>query len=291
MIKVLVTGANGQLGRELFEIRNSLPDTEFLFVDRSDLDICNPVMVREMITREEPDFVINCAAYTQVDKAEDEARKAFKVNRDALNYLCIACNSVGAILIHISSDYVYDSIVDHALTEEDDRCPSSIYAKSKAEGEEVVRDLCQNWIIIRTSWVYSSYGHNFVKTMLRLGAEHDKLSVVNDQIGAPTYAKDLAQIIVNFIVRIRSIKEKNDLINQFYNFSNEGVTSWDAFARKIFELSAIDCRVEGITTKDYGAKASRPLWSVLSKKKIKSKLGIEIRSWDTALADCLTRLQ
>ncbi len=290
-VSILVTGANGQLGKELQLQAGEHPDFQFHFYGSSLLDLSSQFSIESIVSNTPFDYVINCGAYTQVDKAEDETNKAYEINGTALKYLSAACNNIGSTLIHISTDYVYDSINGRPIIETDPSNPKSTYAKSKLIGEEYIQQLCQKWIIIRTSWVYSSFGHNFVKTMLRLGNSRDKLSIVNDQIGTPTYASDIAEVILNFVMKMENRDVMSSLHNEIYNFSNQGITSWDAFAKKIFDLSDIDCEVKGITSEEYGAKAPRPSWSVLSKEKIESTLGIEIREWESALRDCLDRLK
>lgn len=289
-LTILVTGANGQLGKELEHISQEYTDWTFHFMNREQLDLSNAESIVSTIREVQPDYVINTGAYTKVDLAEDEPEKAYQINTKALISLSEACNEVNASIIHFSSDYVYDSVVDRPLLEDDNNNPQSVYAKSKYEGEEIVKEKAQKWIIIRTSWVYSSYGHNFVKTMLRLGASRDELNIVNDQIGTPTYARDIARVTLMMVEKMDISTGKNVLSNEIYNFSNNGFTSWDAFAKKIFDLSNIECQVNGITTASYGAKAARPLWSVLSKEKIETTLGIHIRSWEVALEDCLKLL-
>ena len=285
--KILVTGANGQLGQELKDISFINKELKFEFHDRTTLDILSEKNVSKSISKFKPDFLINCAAYTKVDHAEIEKELAFSINATALEYLSEACNKSGTTLIHISTDYVYDSINKRPLIENDPLNPEGNYANSKKDGEDILQSVADKWIIIRTSWVYSSYGNNFVKTMLRLGRGMDEINIVDDQIGTPTYAKDIAGVLIVLIKKLASAQHNTSLTNEIYNFSNSGYTSWDDFARKIFELSNIECHVTGISTKDYGAKASRPLWSVLSKEKIESSLNIKIRNWEAALAECL----
>lgn len=290
-IRVLVTGANGQLGSELQLLAKDYRDLHFEFYGSALLDLSSPQSIRRAFQKNDVDYVINCGAYTQVDKAEDEVEKAYLINTEALKHLSGACNDSNATLIHISSDYVYDSLSEKPISESDPTEPKGEYAKSKLGGDLMIQENCKNWIIIRTSWVYSSFGNNFVKTMLRLGAERDVLSIVNDQIGTPTYAQDIAKTILLIVNNLENKDKQSTLLNEIYNFSNAGITSWDAFAKKIFDLSDIDCDVIGISTEQYGAKAPRPLWSVLSKRKIESALNLEIRDWESALEDCLESIQ
>ena len=290
-VSILVTGANGQLGKELQTIAADYSDLRFEFYGSKLLDISSQQSIDKVFSDSQVDYVINCGAYTQVDKAEDESNLAKAVNSESLRYLSKACNRKGATLIHLSSDYVYDSVKDRPIIESDITQPKGIYAKSKLEGDEHIMAISKKWIIIRTSWVYSSFGHNFVKTMLRLGRERDELSIVNDQMGTPTYAKDIAKVILQFVNKIENAESGKPVLNEIFNFSNQGITTWDAFAKKIFDLSKIDCNVKGISTAEYGAKAPRPLWSVLSKEKIESTLDIKIRNWESALKDCLNQLE
>ena len=288
---IIVTGANGQLGRELQDLSIHHPDYHFEFYGSNLLDISSQVSIEKALAERHVDYIINCAAYTQVDRAEEEIDKANLINAEALRYLSAACNKSGATLIHLSSDYVYNSINDRPLMESDPKRPKSVYAQTKLKGEELLSRFCGKWIIIRTSWVYSTYGNNFVKTMLRVGRERDELNIVDDQIGTPTYAADIAKVILKFVNELERNENGDDHLNEIYNFSNEGQTSWDAFAKKIFDLSEIDCKVNGITTAAYGAKAPRPLWSVLSKKKIETTLGLNIRHWESALTECLSKME
>lgn len=290
MRKILVTGSEGQLGLELQRLSVGNSDYHFFFSNHYTLDIARDRDVRDVIIRDKPDIVINCAAYTKVDKAEEARKDALAINSEALKYLARACNDVYAVLIHLSTDYVYDSINNRPLIETDPLEPKSVYAKSKKIGEDNLIAIANRWIIIRTSWIYSQFGQNFVKTMLKLGRRNDVLKVVDDQIGTPTYAKDLAEVIIHMIDLIRSQNEGSPLVNNVYNFSNSGHTTWDAFARKIFDLSGIKCKVKGVNTTSFGANAARPLWSVLSKEKIQSTMDIKIRHWESALKECLETL-
>ena len=308
MRKILVTGSNGQLGQELKLLsknnsrirtdsistagpeafkRKSTSDYYFLFTNPYTLDITRNEDIEEVIFRDKPDFVINCAAYTKVDKAEEDVEQADKVNALAPKNLAKACNEVDAVLIHLSSDYVYHCLDNRPLTEEDPLEPKSVYAKSKKTGEDNLVKIADRWIIIRTSWLYSRYGNNFVNTMLKLGRKNSELRIVNDQVGTPTYAKDLAEVLMKIVDSIGSGNRGSFLINNVFNFSNSGHTTWDAFARKIFEFSGIDCRVIGISTQEYGARAVRPKWSVLSKEKIEKAIGVKARNWEKALEECL----
>lgn len=283
-MRVLVTGASGQLGQELHYLHTSYPDSTFLFADRETLDITDTASITSLFEDFRPNVVINCAAYTAVDKAEEEQETCYAINRDAVGRLASICAKQKIQLIHISTDYVYDLDV-HIPLIESDRCdPRSIYAKSKREGELLMIESGVTGLILRVSWLYSSFGHNFVKTMLRLGESRDSLSIVNDQIGAPTYARDLAEVILHLI-------HQHDIRGcQTYNYSNDGKISWKSFAEEIFAQSGIECKVSPTTTEAYGAPAPRPLWSVLSKEKIKSAFRIKIHPWQESLSRCLDEL-
>ncbi len=269
---VLITGANGQLGCELQAL---LP--EVILTDVSTLDITDLEAVKAFITDHQIETVINCAAYTAVDKAEDEPELAAKIN--TLGPANLAKS--GAKIIHISTDYVFDGKNYKPYTEEDTPNPISIYGKTKWAGEKAVLDNAEIAIIIRTAWLYSSHGNNFVKTMRRLGSEKTSLNVVTDQIGSPTYAGDLAKAIIAILPQMN---KKN---NGIYHYTNEGVCSWYDFATKIMDLSGLNCRINPIPSSDYPTKANRPFYSVLNKSKIKSTFGIEIPHWEKGLKKCL----
>ncbi len=291
-VQILITGAYGQLGSEFQVLEKKYQQFQFHFYNSRSLDVSSSISINKAFQKKKIDYVINCGAFTQVDNAEDQSKKTFDINARGIKFLSNACNSKGATLIHISSDYVYDSLNNRPLKEDDANRPQGQYAKSKLEGDKIIQKICDKWIIIRTSWIYSSFGNNFVKTMLRLGNEKNELNIVNDQVGAPTYAKDIAEIILYFVIKQEDeeVDSELSLLNEIYNFSNQGITTWDAFAKKIFDISGIDCHVNGITTEEYGAKAPRPLWSVLSKVKIETALNVKIRTWESALRDCLALL-
>lgn len=287
-MKILITGARGQLGSEFMHIAKAFKEHRFVFADREALDITNEKIVANSIQKYQPDFLINTAAYTAVDKAEEQADLAKSVNEQAPSYLAKHCFRLGCKLIHYSTDYVYNQSTNKPLTEDNEVNPSGIYAKTKLAGEHSIIKECPSSIIIRTSWVYSSFGNNFVKTMIRLGKGRDSLNIVNDQIGTPTYAKDIA---ITTMSLISNISHPNFNKYGVYNYSNEGVTNWADFAKTIFELEKIECEVYPISTKEYGAAADRPLWSVLSKDKIKRNFGIKIPHWETSLKKCLQELK
>ncbi len=284
-MKILVTGADGQVGKELQFISQDNLDIDFIFVNKSNLDIINEENVNALFSTLQPDICINCAAYTAVDKAETDVDLCHKVNAMGPLYLAQACANHHKTLIHLSTDYVYNLSLNRPLQEDDETNPIGEYATSKREGERHALAANPATIIVRTSWVYSSFGHNFVKTMLRLGADRDSLSIVSDQIGTPTYARDIANVLVKIA---KATQEKADhKYFGIYNFSNAESTNWADFARKIFEIKSIECTVENMTTAAYNAAAHRPLWSVLSKEKIKNTFDLEIRSWTESVNECL----
>lgn len=283
---VLVTGENGQLGSEIKSLSANYPQYNFSFVDRSSLDLSNLCKLEEYFDDKSFSFIINCAAYTAVDKAESEADLANTVNNKGLSLLAKIAKNKGISFIHISTDYVFDGTNHMPYVETDKTNPQSVYGQTKYEGENSILELnLKNSLIIRTSWVYSTFGNNFVKTMLRLGNEKDELGVIFDQVGTPTYAKDLAKTILDILPQIKNTT------TQLYHFSNEGVCSWYDFAKAIFELSDISCKVNPIETKDYPTAAKRPHYSLLNKSKIKQDFAIEIPYWKDSLKDCLTTLK
>lgn len=285
--RILITGSNGQLGNEMRLLGASHPEFNFDFTDIGELDLCNPENVLEYCQQTKPAYIVNCAAYTAVDKAEDETELCYKVNRDAVENLAKAANAIGAKLLHVSTDYVFDGTKRTPYDETDPVCPVSVYGKSKLAGEEILMANCPNFVIVRTAWLYSSFGNNFVKTMIRLGKEREKLTVIFDQVGTPTYAADLAQVLMQIIVA----SEKGKFIPGIYNYSNEGVCSWYDFTISIHKLAGItNCQVLPIGTKDYPTKAARPAFSVLNKSKIKATYGITIPLWETSLAVCISKL-
>lgn len=295
MLNVLVTGSNGQLGSEIKEL-TSANDT-FFFTDRATLDISNPKTINEFINANSIDTIINCAAYTAVDKAESDAEMADTINHLALKYLAEIAKEKNIKLIHISTDYVFDGKNHMPYTENDQTNPQSVYGQTKLDGEKAMQEVNpHNSLIIRTSWVYSSYGANFVKTMLRLGKEKESLGVIYDQVGTPTYARDLAQAILDILPKI-----KNERV-EIYNYSNEGVTSWYDFAKEIMRMSKADmcrerseemplgCQINPIETKEYPTSAKRPNYSLLNKAKIKTEFNITIPYWKDSLDDCLKKM-
>lgn len=288
MKKILITGGNGQLGREINELMPDFTEFDFLFTDVEDLDIADPDMLDQFFETHQPDFVINCAAYTAVDKAEEDTGAAYTVNVNGPENLAVACKNHRSKLIHISTDYVFDGRNYKPYIETDTPCPTGVYGQTKLEGEQKSFSANDESIIIRTSWLYSAFGSNFVKTMLRLGKERDNLSVVFDQIGTPTYARDLAKVILQIIVQTE--KHRSRWQPGIYHFSNEGVCSWYDFAVEIMSQAGIPCRISPIESKDFPTKAERPHFSVLNKAKIKSAFEIEIPYWKESLRNCIIAL-
>lgn len=285
--RILITGANGQLGNEMRLLANEYDQFDFDFTDIAELDLCNAESVMEYCERTKPSYIINCAAYTAVDRAEDDIELCRRVNRDAVENLAKAATLVGAKVLHVSTDYVFDGTNTTPYLETDPVCPASAYGRTKLEGEEALRANCSDHVILRTAWLYSIYGTNFVKTMIRLGKERETLSVVSDQVGTPTYARDLADALMDIVVAA----EKGNFIPGIYHYSNEGICSWYEFTLKIHELAGITtCQVSPIASKDYPAKAPRPAYSVLSKDKIKADYGIHIPAWEESLSDCIAKL-
>lgn len=279
-MRVLVTGANGQLGSELRVIASA----DYLFTDIEELDICSEEAVSAFVERNKIDSIINCAAYTNVDCAEVEADVAERVNSTAVALLARVAKRNNVRLIHISTDYVFGgSRFDAPIDEMVEPAPLGVYGRTKLMGERAIKESGCDYVIIRTSWLYSTYGKNFVKTILRLASEREELRVVNDQIGSPTYAKDLASVIVQ-------ICEHKAFKSGIYHYSNRGEISWCDFARAIVEISGAKCRVEPCTTAEYGAKAPRPAYSVLNTAKISDSLGCEIPEWRESLKECIKKM-
>lgn len=287
MKTVLITGSKGQLGSELQERATYIP-CNFILTDFEELDISNSTAIASFFKKNSIDYVINCAAYTAVDKAEVEQEQAKKINTKAVQNLAEICASYAIPLIHISTDYVFDGTNHKPYTEDDRVNPQSVYGSTKLEGERIAMSIHPQTIIIRTSWLYSSYGNNFVKTMIRLGEEKKSLSVIFDQIGSPTYAADLAECILGIIKKIET--KKATFKPGIYHYSNEGVCSWFDFAKEIHALSGISCKVSPIETKDYPTPATRPHYSILNKSKIKQTYGIEIPYWKSSLKTCLKKI-
>ena len=275
---VLVTGANGQLGQAIQFVAGNYPNIDFVFCSSSDLDITNKENCESVFKKEKPDFCINAAAYTAVDKAESDSEKAALINAIGAKNLAESCKNFNAKIIHISTDFVFDGSKKAPYNETDLPNPKGVYGQTKLEGEKAIQEVFDAYYIIRTSWVYSQFGNNFMKTMLRLASERTSLSIVNDQIGTPTNAVDLA----NAILKIVESKTGNKHYG-IYNFSNEGQCSWFDFAMKIFEINQVIIDVTPIPTTQFPTPAARPKYSVLDKTKIKTTFGIEIKPWEQAL--------
>ncbi len=280
-MKILVTGANGQLGTAIKKESSTFPDLTIFYTDIEETDICSKESVQLALKKYAPNVVVNCAAYTAVDKAEDEEDKAFALNADAPANLAEQCKLMGVKLIHISTDYVFDGKSNVPYVETDKVNPQSVYGKSKLEGE--LRSMALgNTMVIRTSWLYSAYGNNFMKTMLKYGKERPELRVVFDQTGTPTLANDLAYAIL----RIAESPERL-FIPEIFHFSNQGVCSWYDFAYEIIKQAELTTKITPITTSDYPTKAIRPQYSVLNKQKITNLLEMEIPHWRQSLVKCL----
>lgn len=277
---VLVTGANGQLGQSLQFIAPNYPDIHFVFCDSKVLDITNLNNIHQVFEQYKPNYCINAAAYTAVDKAETEAEVAHLINVIGPKNLAEVCKEFDTILLHISTDFVFDGTKNTPYTEIDIPNPTGVYGQTKLDGEKAIQEIWHKHFIIRTSWVYSQFGNNFMKTMLRLASERDKLSVVNDQIGTPTNAVDLAEVLVKIISEHSKLNTEHFGI---YNFSNEGQCSWYFFAKKIFEFNGVKINLEPIPTTSFPTPAKRPGYSVLDKSKIKNTFGVEVNYWETSL--------
>ena len=301
---VLVTGANGQLGQAIQSISKNYKEIDFVFCSSSELDITNLENCQAVFGEFQPQFCINAAAYTAVDKAESEPAKAFDINANGAENLAITCKKFNTILIHISTDFVFDAYFSEGiayydrelrlplksnlgLTETDVPFPSGVYGLTKLQGEQAIQANLEKHFIIRTSWVYSQFGNNFMKTMLRLASERDTLSVVSDQTGTPTNAVDLAEVLI--VIMVSSFKFQ---VSSFgiYNFSNEGQCSWYDFAKEIFHQKGVSIDLKPIPTSAYPTPAKRPAYSVLDKTKIKSTFDIKINDWQTSLSACLKQL-
>ena len=283
---ILVTGANGQLANEIKIIDTEYPEYNFFFTTKEDLPIENPEAVKSFFEKNEINFCINCAAYTAVDKAESEKEKAFLINADAVEKLANICDTFQTKLIHISTDYVYDGSSNISLKEDNKTGPVNIYGLSKLKGEQLAVEKNPSTLIIRTSWVYSSFGNNFVKTMLRLFKEKTEISVVSDQYGSPTYAADLAEVIMKFTEKMQQGKRMSGI----FNYCNEGIITWYQFAEAIKSLVNSNCIINPIPTSSYKTAAKRPPYSALDTSKIKQTLQIPIPGWKESLKKCISIL-
>ena len=288
-MKVLITGSNGQLGSEIRDIYSKYENVEFIFKDLTELDISDADSVNSLIINEHINAVINCAAYTAVDKAEENIELAERVNSTAVSNIIEALKKVNGKLIHISTDYVFDGSNSHPYKESDTVCPLGVYGETKRAGELAVINSKIDAVVIRTSWLYSSFGNNFLKTMLSLGKNKNSISVISDQIGTPTYAMDLAKTCLDILSSSDSKRISNK--GKVYHYSNEGVASWYDFAITIMELLGSNCNVKAIQTSDYPTSVKRPHYSVLDKTKIKKDFKIEIPYWKDSLKECINKLK
>ena len=283
-MRILVTGSNGQLGQQFKNnVYNS--DHEFFFTDENDLDITEKKEILDYVTIYKIELIINCAAYTNVNDAETNKRQAIKINLDAVRNLVEVCEEKKIKMIHFSTDYVYNSNNLNPINEDSNINPTNYYGISKREGEKIIEKSASDSIIIRTSWLYSMYGNNFVKTMIKKGEKGEKIYVINDQFGCPTYSKDLVDCTLNIIV--------SNKLNKYrvYNFSNEGYTNWYDFTKKIFELKKISCDVVPVDSNSYETTVTRPKFSVTDKSRIKDIFNVKIRSWDEALEEFIVNYQ
>ena len=284
MHTVLVTGSKGQLGNEVQLAAKRYPQFNFIFTDVEELDICDEIAVNRFFDTNEIAFLLNCAAYTAVDKAEEDVALCYKINEEAVGILGKAAQRHGTKVIHVSTDYVFDGTNYLPYTEDMPVCPATVYGKSKLAGEATLLSVCPDSVIIRTAWLYSSFGNNFVKTMLKLGKERESLNVIFDQVGTPTYAADLADAMMQII-------HAAVFVPGVFHYSNEGVCSWYDFTKSIHKIAGVACQVSPIETKDYPAKTPRPHYSVLNKQKIKTAYNIQIPHWEDSLQRCIAILE
>jgi dTDP-4-dehydrorhamnose reductase len=288
--KILVTGANGQLGNEIRRLCRNFPGLEFIFTDVDMLDITNPDAVSVFMEASKPAIVVNCAAYTNVDAAEVDVKNVRKINSLAPQVLAAACAMQDAFLIHISTDYVFDGEATEPYTEEDETNPVSVYGNSKLEGEEKIKTVFDNYLIIRTSWMYSEFGHNFVRSIIALAKDRESLEIVNDQFGSPTYARDLANCIIDII--IKSILNPKAYLPGIYHYANQGTCSWYDFAQEILNIYGINtCKLIPVSTEQFPAVAKRPKYSVLDTTKVRESFGIGIPNWRDSLRECLSSIR
>ena len=284
-MNILVTGSEGQLGNEIRELEKEYQKHTFFLTDKNELDITKEEAINKFFKANKIEVLINCAGYTAVDKAEGDKPQAMLINATAVKYLAQACAKSNALMIHVSTDYVFEGKSFKPYTENDTASPKSIYGKTKLDGEIEVIFNAKRALIFRTSWLYSSYGKNFVKTIAEKAKTTKELRVVFDQIGTPTYAADLARAILDIIPKVPS-----KIRSEIYNYSNEGVTSWYDFAQAIVDIKNIDCKIEPILSKDFPTEAARPFYSVLNKSRVKKDFGITIPHWRKSLEICLAKL-
>ena len=287
--KILVTGGNGQLGKELREFSSLHTGLDFVFLSREDLPIEQFELVRNYFNTLKPAYCINCAAYTAVDKAESEEDLAFLINGEAVGVLGAVCKEHNTKFVHVSTDYVFNGEATYPYTENFPTDPINVYGASKLEGEKQAMELNPDSIIIRTSWLYSSFGKNFVKTMMKLMNEKDEIKVINDQLGSPTNAEDLAETIFNVIANCHL--QVYNWEPGIYNFSNKGIVTWYDFAKAIKEIINSPCSIKPISTAEYPTPAKRPAYSVLDKTKIQKTFGVQLKDWKKSLAICIEKIE
>jgi len=284
MQTILVTGCNGQLGSEMQVAANRFPSFQYIYTDVAELDICDKNTLDSFVKENAVNIIVNCAAYTAVDKAEDDIELCYKINRDAVKNIGEVASENNLKVVHVSTDYVFDGTNYLPYTEDLPVCPATVYGKSKLEGEQALMESCGQAVILRTAWLYSSFGNNFVKTMIKLGTERESLNVIFDQIGTPTYAADLADTILCLL-------SNETFVPGIYHYSDEGVCSWYDFTKTIHRIANVTCNVQPIETKDYPARTPRPHYSVLNKSKIKSTYNISIPHWEESLEKCINLMQ
>lgn len=285
---ILITGANGQLGSEFKSIKENYADFNFIFVSKEAFNITDEKEVTNFLNKQNIDYLVNCAAYTAVDAAEENETLAQLVNSKGSEILAKACNQTNTVLLHVSTDYVFDGKSSEAYTEESKTAPLSVYGRTKLSGEIAIKANCKAHYIIRTSWLYSTFNANFVKSMLKLAETRDELGIVADQYGSPTYAKDLAKAIMSMIKKTDNGTVKNKF--GIYHYSNEHTTTWCAFAKEIMTLAETGCTIKPITTEEYPVAAKRPKDSTMSKEKIKKTFKITIPKWEDSLKVCINNL-
>jgi len=283
-MNILITGSNGQLGNEIQSSKTTIEGAKFFYTDVNELDITKGDEVLSFCQKNSINYIVNCAAYTAVDNAEDDIEMASLLNSTAVANLAQAAKECGAKFIHVSTDYVFDGKAHEPYCEDQATAPQSVYGSTKLKGEEAASSILPESVIIRTSWLYSAFGNNFVKTMMRLGADRDSLNVVFDQVGTPTYAADLADAILNII-------KQNCKVSGIFHFSNEGVCSWYDFAHSIMKKCELNCKVVPVPSTEFPTKATRPKYSVLNKTHIKDSYSLSIPHWEDALDECLLRLK
>jgi dTDP-4-dehydrorhamnose reductase len=284
MQTILVTGCNGQLGSEMQVAANRFPSFQYIYTDVAELDICDKNTLDAFVKENAVNIIVNCAAYTAVDKAEDDIELCYKINRDAVKNIGEVASENNLKVVHVSTDYVFDGTNYLPYTEDLPVCPETVYGKSKLEGEQALMESCGQAVILRTAWLYSSFGNNFVKTMIKLGTERESLNVIFDQVGTPTYAADLADAILCLL-------SNETFVPGIYHYSDEGVCSWYDFTKTIHRIAKVTCNVQPIETKDYPARTPRPHYSVLNKSKIKSTYNISIPHWEESLEKCINLIQ